>query len=1057
MTYSAFLESKKLVVPSSGIRVDPSNLHAALFPFQRDLVAWALRKGRSALFCDTGTGKTIMQLAWAQHAGERVLVLAPLGVARQTVREGQRWDVPVTYQRSDASIADGITITNYEMLPHFDPAKFDAVVLDECFAKGTPVRTGSGWKHIEDVRIGEIILNAAGWDIVSDVHRREVPYAIRIASAGRAVISSPNHPYFTQRGWVAAQDLCPGDHLMETATAVRMVWDRVQAALRPDDEESVLRAILLSEMADASAGVSGEGSQSGSSQEARGGAATLVEVRRSKSTSRNRTHKNAQSVVASRSAGEDIPPIERDAPRTFRAWRKWSRNDATSGTIAGGSGAGMDTGVHFVTGPTDSRLSDALQDRLGAWRAENRYRSGWVLAREQAAPGSEEGCEVGFARVDSLEVLEPGHPDLDRLRDADGKFYFYDLGGTRHPSFAVRLGAHQTGVLVHNSSILKNFEGKTRSALIQAFRQTPMRLCCTATPAPNDIAELANHAEFLGIMSRVEMLASFFVHDDEGWRLKGHARDPFYRWLASWGMSLKRPSDLGYSDLGYDLPGLSIIPEIVDTDYAPPGQLFATTLKGVGDRAHVRKATLEDRVQRAAQLIHAEPDEPWIAWVGLNEEGRRLHALIPGSSLVEGNQSPEQKADALEAFATGKVRVMISKCSIAGMGLNFQHCARMAFVGLSDSYEAYYQAIRRCYRFGQEREVRAHIVLTEPEEAIYANVLRKEREAEQTASELLQHVAAYEREEIGHVDDKDFIYESSEASGQNWRMLLGDSAERMKELPSDSMDLSIYSPPFGALYVYSNSERDLGNSRTEDEFWEHFGYISQELMRVMKPGRIMAVHCAQIPSQKARDGVIGLKDFRGDVIRHFQAYDFIYHGEVCIDKDPQAQAIRTKSKGLLFTQMHKDASWSRPALADYIVLFRKPGDNAVPIHPDINNDEWIEWARPIWYNIRESRTLNASTAREANDERHICPLQLETIERCIKLWSNQTEMVFDPFGGIASTGFEALRLNRKFTGIELKPSYWKVGVTNLRQAEAMMRAETLFSGLSASDLGSLVL
>lgn len=292
--------------------------------------------------------------------------------------------------------------------------------------------------------------------------------------------------------------------------------------------------------------------------------------------------------------------------------------------------------------------------------------------------------------------------------------------------------------------------------------------------------------------------------------------------------------------------------------------------------------------------------------------------------------------------------------------------------------------------------------------------------------------------------------------GSSWSFYCGDSVEVMTGLPSNSVDLSIYSPPFGSLYTYSDTERDLGNSRSDAVFFEHYSYIVEELLRVTKPGRIAAVHVAQIPSQKAKDGVIGLKDFRGDIIRAHQTGNWVYHGEVCIDKDPQAQAIRTKSKGLLFTQMHKDASWSRPALADYIVLFRKPGDNAVPIHPDINNDEWIEWARPIWYNIRESRTLNASTAREANDERHICPLQLETIERCIKLWSNQTEMVFDPFGGIASTGFEALRLNRKFTGIELKPSYWKVGVTNLRQAEAMMRAETLFSGLSASDLGSLV-
>jgi len=608
--------------------------------------------------------------------------------------------------------------------------------------------------------------------------------------------------------------------------------------------------------------------------------------------------------------------------------------------------------------------------------------------------------------------------------------------------------------VLDESSILKNFEGKTRTQLIRTFAKTPMRLCCTATPAPNDIAELATHAEFLGIMSRAEMLASFFVHDDNGWRLKGHARAPFYRWLASWGMSLKRPSDLGYSDLGYDLPPLTIVPEIVETDYSPPGQLFATTLKGVGDRAAVRKETMVDRVWRAAELITAEPDQSWIAWCGLNDEGRNLAELLPDDSvLVEGQQTPEQKADAIEAFAQGKVRVLITKASIAGFGLNFQHCARMVFVGLGDSYETYYQSIRRCYRFGQQREVKAHIVLTEPEEAIYTNVLRKEREAQDTAAQLLQHVAAYEREEIGQVN-ADAEYATTDMSGQNWRLMLGDSAERLSELATDSIDLSVFSPPFGSLYTYSNTARDLGNSRSDDEFWSHFAFITRELLRVVKPGRIVAVHCAQIPSQKARDGVIGLKDFRGDTIRHFQENGFIYHGEVCIDKDPQAQAIRTKSKGLLFTQMHKDASWSRPALADYIVLFRKPGENAVPIQPDITNNEWIEWARPIWFGIRESDTLNVVEARSNDDERHICPLQLGTIERCIRLWSNAGETVLSPFAGIGSEGYESIARGRRFIGIELKPEYFRVAVKNLRQAERDAHAPDLFSWNAEPELAA---
>lgn len=273
----------------------------------------------------------------------------------------------------------------------------------------------------------------------------------------------------------------------------------------------------------------------------------------------------------------------------------------------------------------------------------------------------------------------------------------------------------------------------------------------------------------------------------------------------------------------------------------------------------------------------------------------------------------------------------------------------------------------------------------------------------------------------------------------------GDSAEVLKGLPDRSVDLSVFSPPFQSLYVYSPSERDLGNSANAETFWSHFSFISEQLIRVMKPGRIVCVHVAQLPSTKATHGVIGLFDFRGDTIRHFNESGFVYHGEVCIDKDPQAQAIRTKSKSLLFVQVHKDSSWSRPALADYILIFRTPGENATPIIPDISNEDWIQWARPIWYGIRESETLQVVEAREQQDERHICPLQLGTIERCIRLWSNKGETVLSPFAGIGSEIYQAVKLGRKGIGIELKPSYFTVGVKNVKSAEHSLLELPLFA------------
>jgi DNA modification methylase len=270
----------------------------------------------------------------------------------------------------------------------------------------------------------------------------------------------------------------------------------------------------------------------------------------------------------------------------------------------------------------------------------------------------------------------------------------------------------------------------------------------------------------------------------------------------------------------------------------------------------------------------------------------------------------------------------------------------------------------------------------------------------------------------------------------DYAIYCGDSADVLRGIPDHSIDLSVFSPPFQSLYTYSPSERDLGNSRTPEEFWQHFSFISDQLIRVIKPGRNVAVHVAQVPKIKAVHGVIGLFDFRGDTIRHFEQAGFTYYGEVCIDKDPQAQAIRTHSKALLFTQFHKDSTWSRPALADYILLFKAPGDNAVPVNPDVDNNQWIEWARPIWYGIKESDTLNVVEARSNDDERHIAPLQLGTIERCIRLWSNPGETVLSPFGGIGSEPYQAIKLGRKAIAIELKPEYFAVLAKNVERAIA---------------------
>lgn len=288
------------------------------------------------------------------------------------------------------------------------------------------------------------------------------------------------------------------------------------------------------------------------------------------------------------------------------------------------------------------------------------------------------------------------------------------------------------------------------------------------------------------------------------------------------------------------------------------------------------------------------------------------------------------------------------------------------------------------------------------------------------------------------------IYTEDDAYGTNWYMMLGDSCERMAEIPEDSVGLSVYSPPFASLFTYSPSPRDLGNSASRGEFFEHYGFIIRENLRITMPGRICAVHVQQLTTTMANNGVIGMTDFRGDVIRAYLDNGWIFHGEVTIDKDPQAQAIRTKAQALMFVTKNRDSSMTRPALADYLLLFRKPGENAVQIKNDVSNEEWIEWARPVWLDIRETNTLNARVARDSADERHICPLQLDFIERVVRLWSNPGEIVFSPFGGIGSEPYTAVKLGRYGLAIELKPSYWRTAVANLRALELELDAPTLF-------------
>jgi len=739
--YESFLESKRIEAKLSGVDVCLDDINPILFEFQRDVVAWALRKGRAAVFLECGLGKTFIQLEWARILAVPSLIVAPLSVARQTVREAKKLGTSVHYTRTGADIIAGINITNYEMLSHFDASAFGAVVLDE-------------------------------------------------------------------------------------------------------------------------------------------------------------------------------------------------------------------------------------------------------------------------------------------------------------------------------SSILKALAGHTRRLVTTMFAATPYRLCCTATPAPNDHVELGTHAEFLGICTEAEMRSMFFINANkehtffindvayrkkgsnksgQEWRLKHSAEVPFFHWLASWAVSGTTPSDLGYQDDGFVLPPMNIRPQFITTDDGPmDGQLFFTKLRGIANRSSVRRATLETRLDALKALVLNSSDQ-WVIWCGLDAESKAATAAIPGAVEVCGSDSPEYKAETFEAFQDGKFRVMVTKGRIAGFGLNFQQAHKMVFLGLNDSWELWYQCCRRMWRFGQQSPVDVHVILSEHESEIYQNIMRKDAMARRLRARLIEQVRTYEEDELQNRTAQAHAIESRTEQGGTWTAMQGDSCERLRELSDASIDLSVYSPPFADLFTYTDSPRDLGNSRGWDEFFQHYAFLVREVLRVTKPGRITCVHTSDIPAMQSRDGFIGVRDFPGEVIRCYEREGWQFIGRAFVQKNPQAQAIRVKSKALLFVQLRKDSTDSRPALIDQVLLFKAPGENTRPVMPvangEIDNETWIEWAHGIWLGIRETDTLQVAEGRSADDEKHVCPLQLGTIDRCIKLYSNPGETVLSPFMGIGSEGYQSVKLGRRFIGCELKASYFRLAVRNLQRAE----------------------
>lgn len=618
------------------------------------------------------------------------------------------------------------------------------------------------------------------------------------------------------------------------------------------------------------------------------------------------------------------------------------------------------------------------------------------------------------------------------------------------------------GVVLDESSILKDIAGKTRAALTEAFAGTEYRLACTATPSPNDLAELGNHAEFLGVCTSAEMLARFFINDQSNgstkWRLKGHAEQAFYDWLATWCIYIRSPAALGFDDSRYQLPEHREIIHEVPHDWQEDGVLFKVDARSLADLRAVRRNSIGERLE----AMQAIPESgAMVTWCGLNDESAALAAAYPSAVEIAGRHSDEQKEEALMAFARGELEHLITKASIAGHGMNFQAAHQQNLFGLGHSYETYYQRTRRLWRFGQELPVETHIIISDVAAHVFQTIKDKEAVANRMAAELESRMEEAMTAQM-HDTGVGQLPEPPQAvkRGDGWTFYHGDSVHVIKGIETDSVGYQVMSTPFPEVYTYSDSPYDFGNCTTE-EFSEQMKFLAPEMLRVSMPGRICTLHCMDLPILKQRAGYAALDDFPGELIRIMKAAGWRYFARRMIWKDPVIENARVHSLG--HGNLLKDSAKSRVGLPDYLISFKKPGTNPRPVEhtaaefpvrqwqlwasPAVTLEELTpeeratvldppEWMRaPVWYDIAQGDTLQKTSARAEKDEKHICPLQLTAIDRCIEMYSAPGDLVASWFAGIGSEGFVAVKKDRRALLVELKESYWRQGVRNLQQAE----------------------
>jgi len=624
-----------------------------------------------------------------------------------------------------------------------------------------------------------------------------------------------------------------------------------------------------------------------------------------------------------------------------------------------------------------------------------------------------------------------------------------------------------SGIVLDESSILKNFTGKTKKLIIDKFNKTPYKLACTATPSPNDLNEIGNHSEFLNILDAQDMRAKWFVRDEgmNNYRLKGHAKNDFYGWISSWAIMLTNPKDLGFDGKDYVLPELKYIEKTIKTNERDNGELFNNSSVSATEFNKELRFSIVERFDEVANIVN-NSKETFIIWVNQNIEEKRALELIPDAVSVNGSEKPEIKEKKLLGFANGDFRVLVTKKKIAQFGMNFQNCNNQVFASLDFSFEGLYQAIRRSYRFGQKNKVTIYIITTDTMQNVIQSINNKQSQFEEMQNEMNKFING---SSFGLLDSYDF----KEEKNNNYWLMKGDSCQEIKRIPDNSVDLIVFSPPFSSLFTYSNYIHDMGNNDNHDEFFEQYSYLLKDLYRILKPGRLMVCHTKDLAVYKNSSGYTGLYDFTGAHHKAVEDVGFKYHSKVNIWTDPVLEMQRTKTQRLLYKQLRKDSTYTGVGLPEYCTIFRKwQGDESewTPVNnKNAGNfplDTWQQWASPVWpvqktdiehlheveeqyavqswMDIRRTDVLNNREGTDLGDEKHIAPLQLSVIRRCVQMWSNVGETVFTPFLGIGSEIYESVKLKRYGIGIELKDKYYETAIKNVEKAVSVNNQLNLF-------------